>query len=380
MKRFSAHLTLTPDGFVPNAVVSVDERGVICDISTARHLDREAGVEFHSGIIVPGFVNAHCHLELSYLRGAIPASGGYTQFAKGMAANRDRFSMSERLSAADFWDAKMYAEGVSAVGDVCNDAVAFGVKQQSSIVWHSFAELFGLTANPATVVALREEARSRGLCATTTPHSVYSLNCEAFEAVVGEDDNHPLSIHFMESPAESQLFEKQGSQWEWYEQMGQTPDFIDFGSPAQRLVAQVPPTRPVMLIHNTCVTQRDIDTVMSHFTAPVTWVLCPASNNYISGLTPPVDLLRKNGLRIALGTDSLASNTSLSMTAELSYFKEIPLSETLGWATLNGAEALGIADKFGSIEVGKTPGLVLLSGVDMPTLTPTSSFTSQRLV
>jgi cytosine/adenosine deaminase-related metal-dependent hydrolase len=361
-------------------VVSVDERGVISDVSQVESLDRLASVEFHSGIIVPGFINAHCHFELSYLRGVIPAGGGFAAFARGMADNRGRFSMEERLAAADFWDAKMYAEGIAAVGDVCNDSSVFGIKKRSHMAWHSFAELFGLGADPATAKALCREARARGLTATTTPHSTYSLNRQAFVAAVGGDDNRPLSIHFMESPAESELFRKRGPQWEWYAQMGQTPDFIGYGTPAERLVAQVPPNRPVMLIHNTLVTQRDIDTVMNHFTAPVTWVLCPRSNRYISGLTPPVELLRRNGLRVAVGTDSLASNTTLSMTAELALLGGVPLAEILGWATLTGAEALGVADRLGSIEVGKTPGLVLLTGVDMATMTPNPSFASRRLV
>jgi cytosine/adenosine deaminase-related metal-dependent hydrolase len=360
--------------------VTVDEAGVIVDVRQVERLDGEAGVEFHSGIIVPGFVNGHCHFELSYLRGAIPAGGGFTAFAKGMAENRGRFSMEERLAATDFWSAKMYAEGISAVGDVCNGSSTFDLKLQSPIAWHNFAELFGLAADPATVIALRNEARSRGLVATTTPHSIYSLNRDAFEAAVGDEENRPLSIHFMESHAETELFQKRGTQWEWYERMGQLPDFTDYGSPAERLVAQVSADRPVMLIHNTIVTQRDIDIVMGHFTAPVTWVLCPASNQYISGLTPPVELLRKNHLRIAVGTDSLASNTRLSMTAELGFFKNIPLTEILSWATLSGAEALGVADRFGSIEVGKAPGLVLLTGVDMATMTPTPLFSARRLL
>jgi cytosine/adenosine deaminase-related metal-dependent hydrolase len=360
--------------------VSVDERGVITDISQEECLDRQAGVEFYSGIIVPGFVNAHCHFELSYLRGAIPIGGGFGAFAKGMADTRNQFSLEERLAAAVFWGDKMYAEGISVVGDVCNDESVFDIKKRSAIIWHSFAELFGLTSDPATVTYLCNEARARGLAATTTPHSTYSLNRDAFEAAVGSDDNIPLSIHFMESPAESELFGRKGEMWKRYVKLGQTPDFTGYGSPANRLVAQVPSTRPVMLIHNTCVSQRDIDTIMDHFTAPVTWVLCPGSNRYISGLTPPVELLRKNRLKIAIGTDSLASNTTLSMTTELGLFKDIPLSEILGWATLSGAEALGLADRFGSIEVGKAPGLVLLTGVDMATMTPTFSFSAQRLV
>jgi cytosine/adenosine deaminase-related metal-dependent hydrolase len=185
---------------------------------------------------------------------------------------------------------------------------------------------------------------------------------------VGDEDNSPLSIHFMESEAEVDLFRKRGPMWDWYAEQGFAPDFLDYGGPAERLVAQVPADRPVMLVHNCVVTQRDIDIVMGHFTAPVTWVLCPGSNRHISGLTPPVDLLRGNGLRIAVGTDSLASNDRLSMAGELSLIRGVPLAELLGWAAAD------------TIEVGRAPGLAILSGVDMQTLTLTENARAGRIV
>jgi cytosine/adenosine deaminase-related metal-dependent hydrolase len=104
---------------------------------------------------------------------------------------------------------------------------------------------------------------------------------------------------------------------------------------------------------------------MSHFAAPVTWVVCPRSNRYISGEKPPIELLRKNRLSIAVGTDSLASNDTLSMVAELALLEDVPLEEALGWATMGGARALGMDGKLGSIEVGKSPGLAVISGVDL---------------
>jgi cytosine/adenosine deaminase-related metal-dependent hydrolase len=158
-----------------------------------------------------------------------------------------------------------------------------------------------------------------------------------------EGSSGPLSIHFMESP-------------------------FEVADPAARLTGQVPPDRPVMLVHNCLVTQRDIDIVMEHFTAPVTWVLCPGSNRYISGLTPPVELLRRNGVRIAVGTDSLASNETLSMVRELAMLGDVPLAELLGWAAAD------------TIEVGRAPGLVLLSGVDFEKMALTDSTKSQRII
>ena len=118
----------------------------------------------------------------------------------------------------------------------------------------------------------------------------------------------------------------------WYAKAGFSCDFLHYGSPAERLVACVPHDRRVTLVHDCCITQRDIDIVMGHFTAPVWWCLCPRSNRYISGLEPPVELLRRNRLNICLGTDSLASNDRLSVFEEMRMFPGIPLPELLAWA------------------------------------------------
>jgi cytosine/adenosine deaminase-related metal-dependent hydrolase len=284
----------------------------------------------------------------------------------------------------------MWAEGVSAVVDICNGAETFALKRASRIRYHNFCELFGLGADPARAFALRDEAVAAGLEAGVTPHSTYSLGRGAFEAVVerthqaapapppggrlwlAEQSGAPLSIHFLESEDEIDLFRRRGPLWDWYCAQGLAPDFLDYGSPAERLVAQVPPDRPVMLVHNCVATQRDIDIVMGHFTAPVTWGVCPGSTRYISGLVPPVDLLRRNGLRIAVGTDSLASNDTLSMIRELRLLggagAGVPLAELLGWTSAD------------IIAPGHTPGIVLLTGVDMSTLSLTESVRTRRII
>lgn len=365
MRRISSHLLLTPSGLLPDRVVTVADDGRIVDISTSPHLDREPGTEFFPGVLVPGFFNAHCHLELSHLRGTIPPGGGFTAFARGMSTAR---SVGPGADAARFWDAKMWSEGVSAVADICNGSTTFDLKTRSRIKYRNRCELFGLHADPAPLFALRNKAVAAGLDATVTPHSTYSLNRENFAAAVSDDDTRPLSIHFMESDEEVDLFRRKGPLWDWYVARCFAPDFLDYGSPAERLTAQVPPDKPVTLVHNCVVTQRDIDTVMGHFTAPVTWVLCPGSNRYISGLVPPVELLRKNRLKIAVGTDSLASNDVLSMVGELRLIKNVPLAELLGWAAAD------------TVEPGRTPGLVLLTGVDFEKMTLTASSRAQRII
>ena len=173
---------------------------------------------------------------------------------------------------------------------------------------------------------------------------------------------------------------KRRSSAAWYAERGCRCDFLHYGSPAERLVACVPHDRRVTLVHDCCITQRDIDIVMGHFTAPVWWCLCPRSNRYISGLEPPVELLRRNRLNICLGTDSLASNDRLSVFEEMRMFPGIPLPELLAWAAGGGAQALGMEDALGEIAPGRRCGLTVISGLDYGTLCLTPASQIHRIL
>jgi cytosine/adenosine deaminase-related metal-dependent hydrolase len=357
-----------------------------------------AGVEFYSGMLVPAFVNSHCHLELSHMSGAIPEGGGFVGFARGMAANRDLCSEEQRLRAIAAADASMWHQGIAAVADVSNSAATFSVKAQSHIRYHTFLELFGLGSDLESLRSTAHEAVAMGLSFSTTPHSVYLVEDDAFRRAVkgfGAEESPgngkcagnagtnrpPLSIHFMESAGEGDLFRCRGEMWEWLAERGQKPEFAGrYASPADRLVALVPSDRNVMLIHDCLVTEEDIDKIMSHFTARVTWVLCPHSNRYITGLRPPVELLRRKGLNVAIGTDSLASNHSLDMVAELHELSGVPLADLLHWATLGGATALGYDTFLGSFERGKHPGVALLTGVDWDKMSLTPNARLKRIL
>ena len=288
-----------------------------------------------------------------------------------MGKVRDSFSQEEQLSAIVEADRTMWAEGVDAVGDIVNGNTSFAVKKSSKIHYHNFAEVFGL--RECNIERQRELLSYPNT--SLTPHSTYSVQEAPFREVCSSDIDKPLSIHFLETTDEAKLYVGDGSLHEWYKVVGFECDFLHHDSPANRVVESTPKSRSVLLVHNCAITLRDIEMMESHFTAPLYWVLCPRSNRYISGVEPQsVELLRARGLNICIGTDSLASNHSLSMIEELKQFSGVPLVELLQWATINGARALGVADKLGSIEIGKQSGIVNLTGVNFEdfTLTPTS--------
>ena len=338
-----------------------------------------AGVEFHSGMLCAGFVNAHSHLELAYLKGAIEPRGGFATFAESMGKVRGNFSEKEQLAAITEADKAMWAEGVDAVGDIVNGETTFAIKATSKIYYHNFLEVFGL--RECNLERQRKSLRYPNT--SLTPHSTYSVQDAPFREMCGGNIAKPLSIHFLETSDEASLYLGEGALCEWYKRVGFECDFLHYASPAQRIVDSVPKERRVMLVHNCAISQYDIETITNHFSTPVSWVLCPRSNNYISGLEPrSVELLRSadTNINICIGTDSLASNWSLSMVEELKMFRNIPLAELLLWATINGAKALGIEDKYGTLEVGKRSGVVNLTGVDLMTFTLTPETKAKRIL
>lgn len=373
-RKVASNLLLLRGEFVANPVVEVDGEGRILSVEVGvESIDRSPQTEFYGGIMLPGFVNAHCHLELSYLRGAIEPGGGFATFGESIGAVRGRYSDEERLNAMVRADIEMVREGVVGVGDIVNGDTSFATKLSSGVEYRNFAEVFGLSSVDTSAV----DGLLSNSATTLTPHSLYSLNDQAFKKSV--NDGSPLSIHFMESPSEMELYQGRGALYDWYSRVGFKCDFLHYGSPAERLISSVPADRSVMLVHNCCVTQRDIDLIMGHFTAPVYWVLCPRSNRYISGITPPYELLRSNGLNICIGTDSLASNWSLSMLSELREVKSTPLAERLTWATHNGAKALLLND-LGDIEAEKSPGINILSAIDYDSMELTPESRIRRIV
>lgn len=376
MRKIAAHYTLIGGELCRNIAVSVDDQRGVVAVDRVTSLDNMASVEFYPGILIPGMVNAHCHLELSYLRGAIAEKSGFAGFARAIGAVRNNFTSEERLHAASVADAQMWEQGIEAVIDIANDDLVIPVKERSHIEYLTLFEVFGLTTQH---VDSHKNMASKWRQSSITPHSTYSLQDATFRNAVNEN-NSIVSIHLLESKAEIELYQRQGSLWEWYERMGWECDFLSYASPAKRIVESIAHDKRVVLVHGCEATSDDIKTIDKHFTAPATWALCPESNRYISDAKPPVEMLRSMGSHIAIGTDSLASARELSMIENMRLLGDIPLAEMLTWATKNGAEAMGLSSKIGTIEVGKSPGLVLVEDVDLHNMRLTPQSRTRRIL
>lgn len=368
---------------IKGGIVSVDSRGEILDIHDA---DSAAlitePVEQYEGIIVPGFINCHCHLELSHLLDQIQGGNGLIPFISSVMAQR--FIDEDTIMAAmESADKVMYENGIVAVGDISNNSLSKKIKQNSRLYYHTFVELLGFDPQKAEVVynrarKLKEEFTP--LPASLAPHAPYSVSEDLFRLLKRHAcENDGIStMHNQESDEENNLYrDKTGAFIDFYERL--KLDIVFFRSRARSSLQSLLPLfsakKKMLLVHNTYTSPEDIY-FADRFNRDIHWCFCPKANLYIEGRLPKIEMFLSHDSNITLGTDSLASNDSLCILSELKtikdHFPSLPLSQTIQWATLNGAKFLGIDKDFGSIEKGKTPGLNLISAVNGQELTALS--------
>ncbi|MGM0619702.1 MAG: amidohydrolase family protein [Bacteroidota bacterium] len=367
-----------------NGILVCNDKGKIVElIDTGGQLKEEAGLEQYSGILVPGFVNSHCHLELSHLKGKIPEITGMGGFLA--AINRLRIEEPEAVEeAAEKANRQLVANGIVAVGDISNSSLMLETKRNSKIFYHTFAEAFGFhpsRAERAFSMAnfVKEMCNEFGLSASVVPHSPYSVSAELFKKinVNASAENSLLSIHNQESRAEEQFFSDGSGLIASHLKDNLGIDISHWRptgkSPLLTTLNFLPAQNQLLLVHNTFMAESDILELKQQRAAENTFfVLCPNSNLHIENALPPVPLFQKHGLNICLGTDSLASNQKLSILAEMitlqQYFPEITLEELVLWSIFNGAKALQVENRFGSFEPGKQPGVNLITGADLKNL------------
>ncbi|WP_353182276.1 amidohydrolase family protein [Parapedobacter lycopersici] len=365
---------------VKNGVLEITGDGTIVAVHSpdSRALAHRE-VYRHRGIIVPGFVNAHCHLELSHMLGVIPKHTGLVPFL--LAVMRSRTAGEDAvLQAMEAADRQMAANGIVAVGDHANNGLSATIKHRSSLHYHTFVETIGVEPELAAEKLRQSRATAESFDAnrvSITAHAPYSVSGTLFALLDGARDvAMPLSIHNQESAAENDFFrDRSGVFLDFYHALSK--DISGFASGAETaLRAYVPhlgAQTPLLLVHNTFSVAEDIRFVAAAG-REVTWCLCPNANLYIEGTLPHVPDFIRHDQRIALGTDSLASNDQLCMLSELrtlhEHFPELPFTETIKWATINGASALRQADRYGSFEKGKRPGINLLMHTDGLAITP----------
>lgn len=376
MKKFSAHYIYTNKcPALKRGIVTAEDNGVIINArDTGGVLEESESVEFHNGIIIPGFVNCHCHLELSHMKGAIPPGTGLAEFVRQLRTIRESGSLrtEEAIRRADN---EMYTEGIVLCADICNTTDSFEIKTKTKIKYINLLEVFGIDPEKADkrleeILNVAKAAQLSGIQYWIVPHSAYSLSLPLFEMLKEiMAANRISSMHFMESKAEELLLrDHSGPFIESYKNSGllnQEPVTVKNHSNA--VLNEITRSGNLILVHDTYATRELIRETSDRNN--LYWCLCLNSNIYIENHIPPVNILREEECELVIGTDSLSSNSRLSILEELKTiqdnFPSVILEELVKWATINGAKALCEENLFGSIEPGKKPGLLLLENIDL---------------
>ena len=329
--------------------------------------------------VMPGLVNAHTHLELSYLRDEVPPASQFVTWIRGvMTARRERPDPDGReiLDAVDGALDEMVACGTAIVGDISNTLVTFGPITRSRLAAVVFYELIRFnTPDPAAVVtraiaeleALAPTERVRTSLAAHAPYSVAPLVLRAIRQAVDRDPFAPCSIHLSESVEEVEFIRTGGGPWRTLlEEIGAwDPAWVaPGGTPVQFLDDSGFLDGRVLAVHGVQMTTADLDRLVARGT---TLVACPRSNGHTGAGAPPIEDFYNYGVKVAIGTDSLASAPDLNVCAELATMRALAPTVSAGAlldsATRQGARALGFDADYGTIEPGKSGRLL---AIDVP--------------
>ena len=379
MKRIAAKYVypLTSTEPLVNGFVEVEEDGTI--VRTGICEDPAKEPVFLDGALVPGFVNAHCHVELSYMKGLFRKGTGMAGFIDQINELRDTKSLEQKVSDLTQAMDSLWEQGVVAMADISNCDDSFAVKARHPMYTRTFLEVFGTEPEDCGAVMegvrkLKAVADGFGIDAAPTPHACYTMSPELVTAVSAEGlKSGFLSFHSEETEEEEEMLKYgSGKMWENRVKAGMSVPPVTGKSSLLYFIDRLLQGHPapfdehILLVHECCMDQDGIDAVKAVMTHPFVAV-CPLSNLFIHNALPPIYLMRRNGLKVCVGTDSLSSNDDLRIVDELFClqwnFPEVPLGELFTWASRNGAEFLS-KPEFGTLEAGKKPGLVLVDHLD----------------
>jgi cytosine/adenosine deaminase-related metal-dependent hydrolase len=330
-------------------------------------------------VILPGLVNAHTHLELSYLKNEIaPASDFVSWIRHVMASRRKRPDprAPEILGAIDQAVEECVASGTAVVGDISNTLVTFEPLARSPLAAVLFYELIRFNAPDADglvatawreIEALGATDPIRTSLAAHAPYSVAPLVFRAIRRTLEADPTLPCSVHLAESSAEVEFIRSGTGPWrQLLDELGAwDPEWLVPGvTPAQFLEEAGFLGPRVLAVHGVQMGKNDLQRLVAAGTCLVT---CPRSNAYTGAGVPPIAEFYESSVRVAVGTDSLASCPDLNVFSELALMRAlapaVPASRLLESATIQGARALGFDRDFGTIDRGRAARLLL---VDVP--------------
>jgi cytosine/adenosine deaminase-related metal-dependent hydrolase len=340
-----------------------------------RRTTRTAGeIDLGEVALMPGLVNAHTHLELSYLAGRVPAATRFVDWVAPLMAARREFPDPDdpriRQAAVAAIDASVRA-GVVLVGDVSNTLVTVPLLNERPLGGVVFHELLRFrAADAADTMRQADERRARVTPAShvriaPAPHAPYSVSPRLFQAIRQALDAEPLArttVHLGESAEELRLLEHGDGPWrDLLEQLGAWDD--EWVAPECGPVEYLDRMRwfgpRVLAVHGVQLTDFELRRLAAR---RATLVTCPRSNRHVGVGDPSISRFYASGVEVAVGTDSLASAPDLNVFAELARMRElapeVPAAALIESATLTGARALGFEATHGTLEPGKASALV----------------------
>lgn len=370
---------LFPIGSAPikNGILVCNNTGQIEAVLDPQKTDSiPADIMQLEGFLVPGFVNTHCHLELSALKGRLPKGSGLADFLLQIQKQRQGISVEATIAAMLAAEAEMLNEGIVAVGDISNQSISFKIKAAGRLRYHTFVEVFGSQSEYAEAHfenALASLQTIQSHPASIVPHATYSISFKLLE-LIGQwarKNNGLLSIHHQENEDENTYFlSGQGAIPERLKGWGipMSADIPTYKRPLESLLPYLPVEQPLLLVHNTTINAADLQTALKKLPNSY-FCLCPNANLYIENRLPNINLMAAQRERICIGTDGLSSNSRLSVLEELktiSMQANAPALNTLfEWATINGARFLRMDTELGSFLKNKKPGINLVECVDI---------------
>ena len=365
------------DGFRmhPKAVLILNENNEVLLLETSPDASLLEEAKPYKGILSPGFINAHCHLELSHLHKKVPEKTGLPKFIRQIPEVREGYSKEEKQAAMQQADREMWQSGIVACGDISNTSDSFDIKTSSKIQYHTFIEVFG--SHPDVADKAIENARrlqkeyikhfegnGKTPKVSITPHAPYSVSepllkhltavCDAGEGIMSVHNQETASENEMFTSGQGELLETLksfGLSFDWWKPTGfnSLPSFMNRFGKCQKNI----------LVHNTYTSAQDVEW-MYKYSPENYWCFCPNANLYIENQLPDFGIFEKYFDKCILGTDSLASNWQLSVMAEINTLLKhtsLPLELLLRFATSNAARALNF-HSLGSFVQGKRPGVV----------------------
>ena len=361
---------------IKEGVVILDNEGRILQLDERANHD-PASLEIYAGVLTPGLINTHCHLELSHMKGKVDTGTGLIPFITAVVSFRD-VPMEEILDAIENADQEMYDNGIVAVGDISNKLDTAETKEKSKINYYSFVEMFDFIQDANAESTYRQykevfegQSNNNGNKKSYVPHAPYTVSKQLFGLIAQiNSEDATVRIHNQETQEENEFFlSKSGGFLDFYKAFGIPLD--EFEATRQPSIhyalENMNPNCKTLFVHNTMSTAADVQAAQD-WSNQVYWATCPNANLYIENRLPDYKAFIDNNARMTIGTDSLTSNWKLSILEEMKtiarFQSYVDFETLLRWATLNGAEALGYDDKLGSLEIGKRPGINLIQNIE----------------